>query len=251
MNTAFYTGASGLRAHQYAIDVTSHNLVNVNTYGYKATIPEFRELLYSNMDINKNRELEDDEKIHTGHGVMLSNQDLNFDQGQFYNSGFQLDYAIGGEGLFAIERGDRIEYTRNGSFDLSIEGDNENPYLVTSDGAYVLDRNYQRIQVPYNPRTNVIDSSGLDRRLGVFSFSNVYGLERTNFESYLPTDISGDPQVADGGIYDIYEQSLERSNVDIAKEFADVIVSQKAYQFSARVVTTADEVEQVANSLRK
>lgn len=251
MNTAFYTGASGLRAHQHAIDVTSHNLVNVNTFGYKATIPEFRELLYSNMDVNINRELEDDQKIHAGHGVKLSNQDLNFTQGPLYNSGYQLDYAIAGEGLFAIERRGEIEYTRNGSFDLSIEGDAENPYLVTSDGAYVLDRNYQRIQVPYNPGTNVIDNRGLDRRLGVFSFSNVYGLGRTNYESYVPTDISGEPQIAAGGIYEIYEQSLERSNVDIAKEFADVIVSQKAYQFSARVVTTADEVEQVANSLRK
>lgn len=251
MNRAFYTGASGLRAHQYAIDVTSHNLVNSNTYGYKATIPEFHELLYSNMDINKNRELEEDEKIHTGHGVKLSNQDLLFTQGPLYNSGYKLDYAIAGEGLFAIERRGDIEYTRNGAFDLSIEGDNQDAYLVTSDGAYVLDRNYQRIQVPYDRGTNVIDNTGLDRRLGVFSFSNVYGLERTNYESYVPTEISGDAQIAAGDIYKVYEESLERSNVDIAKEFADVIVSQKAYQFSARVVTTADEVEQVANSLRK
>lgn len=57
MNNAFYTGASGLRAHQTAIDITSHNLTNSNTYGYKATKPEFRELLNNNMDINKNREL--------------------------------------------------------------------------------------------------------------------------------------------------------------------------------------------------
>lgn len=251
MNTAFYTGASGLRAYQYAIDVTSHNLVNANTYGYKATNPEFRELLYSNMDINKNRELEDDAKVHTGHGVRLSNQDLLFTQGPLYNSGYQLDYAIAGEGLFAVDRRGEIEYTRSGSFDLSIEGPNQEAYLVTADGAYVLDRNYDRIQVPYERGTNVIDSSRISRQLGVFSFSNVFGLQRKNYESYSPTDISGDPQIAADDIYKIYEQSLERSNVDIAKEFADVIVSQKAYQFSARVVTTADEIEQVVNSLRK
>ena len=109
MNTAFYTGASGLRAHQYAIDVTSHNLVNANTYGYKATKPEFRELLYSKMDINKNRELENDEKVLSGHGVMLSNQDLIFTQGALANTGYPLDYAIAGDGLFAIERSGNIE----------------------------------------------------------------------------------------------------------------------------------------------
>ncbi len=250
MNRAFYTGASGLRAHQYAIDVTSHNLVNSNTYGFKATKPEFRELLYSNMDVNINRELEDDAHIHSGHGVMLSNQDLLFTQGPLYNSGYELDFAIAGEGLFAVERNDRIEYTRNGSFDLSIEGENEDAYLVTADGSYVLDSNYERIQVPYEIGKS-IETNGLADRLGVFTFPNEFGLYRTNYESYIPSDISGEPEIADRGVYKIYEKSLERSNVDIAKEFADVIVSQKAYQFSARVVTTADEIEQVANSLRK
>ncbi|MBE6844114.1 MAG: flagellar hook-basal body protein [Ruminococcus sp.] len=250
MNNAFYTGASGLRAHQYAIDITSHNLVNSNTYGYKATKSEFRDLLYSNMDVNINRELADDEKIHAGHGVMLSNQDLLFTQGALYNSGYELDFAIAGEGLFAIERNGQIEYTRNGSFDLSIEGQIEDAYLVTADGAYVLDSNYERIQVPYKVG-NSIQTEGLKERLGVFGFSNSYGLLRTNYNSFVPTEVSGEAQLANKGVYDIYERSLERSNVDIAQEFADVIVSQKAYQFSARVVTTADEIEQVVNSLRK
>ncbi len=250
MNNAFYTGASGLRAHQYAIDVTSHNLVNSNTYGYKATKPEFRDLLYSNMDVNINRELDADEDIHTGHGVKLSNQDLIFTQGSLHNTGYALDYAIAGEGLFAVEKNGQIEYTRNGSFDLSIEGDAEEAFLVSHDGSYVLDSNYERISVPYEIGKNV-ETNGLAERLGVFNFANPFGLYRTNDESFVPSEISGEPEIADRGVYKIYENTLERSNVDIAEQFADVIVSQKAYQFSARVVTTADEVEQVANSLRK
>lgn len=249
MNNAFYTGTSGLRAHQTAIDITSHNLTNSNTYGYKATKPEFRELLNNNMDINKNRELGENEKILKGHGVKMSNQDLLFTQGAFYNTGYQLDYAIQGDGLFALDRGGEIEYTRNGSFGLSIEG--ENAYLVSGDGAYVLDHNYNRIAVPYNQGSNVINSQGLSDRLGVFTFSNPYGLRRLDNASFQPTDISGDAENAADGDYNIFEQMLERSNVDVAKEFADVIVSQKAYQFSARVVSTVDEIEQVANSLRK
>ncbi len=249
MNNAFYTGASGLRAHQNAIDVTSHNLTNCNTYGYKATKPEFRELLNVNMDVNKNRELGENEKILKGHGVKLSNQDLLFTQGSLENTGYQLDFALTGDGLFAMERDGEIEYTRNGSFDLSIEGNTA--YLVSSDGAYILDQDYNKITIPYKPESNVIDSNGLDKKLGVFTFSNPYGLRRTDFESYQPTAISGEAEDAAGADYNIYEHSLERSNVDVAKEFADVIVSQKAYQFSARVVTTADEIEQLANSLRK
>lgn len=183
MNNAFYTGASGLRAHQTAIDITSHNLTNSNTYGYKATKPEFRELLNNNMDINKNRELGENEKILKGHGVKMSNQDLLFTQGAFYNTGYQLDYAIQGDGLFALDRGGEIEYTRNGSFGLSIEG--ENAYLVSGDGAYVLDHNYNRIAVPYNQGSNVINSQGLSDRLGVFTFSNPYDLTMQVFSRLI------------------------------------------------------------------
>lgn len=249
MNNAFYTGASGLRAHQYAIDITSHNLTNCNTYGYKATKSEFRELLNSNMDVNINRERADNEKILRGHGVKLSNQDLLFTDGHLEETGHELDFAVVGSGLFALERGGEIEYTRNGNFDVSIE--NDGAYLVSSDGAYVLDQNYNRILVPYKEGTNIINSEGLSGRLGVFSFSNPYGLRRTDYQSFQTTDISGEAENAARGEYEIFERSLERSNVNVAREFADVIVSQKAYQFSARVVTTADEVEQVVNSLRK
>lgn len=249
MNNAFYTGASGLRAHQNAIDVTSHNLTNCNTYGYKATKPEFRELLNNNMDINKNRELQENEKILKGHGVKMSNQDLLFTQGSLENTGNELDFAIAGDGLFALDRDGEVEYTRNGNFDISIEEDAA--YLVSGDGAYVLDQDYNKITVPYKPQSNVINSDGLYKQLGVFNFSNPYGLRRMENQSFQQTAISGDAEDAVDSDYSIYEQSLERSNVNVGQEFADVILSQKAYQFSARVVTTADEIEQLANSLRK
>lgn len=61
MNTAFYTGASGLKAYQTNINIVGHNITNSSTTGYKTTIPEFRDLVYTNMDANKNRELGDDE----------------------------------------------------------------------------------------------------------------------------------------------------------------------------------------------
>ena len=66
----------------------------------------------------------------------------------------------------------------------------------------------------------------------------------------MPTDISGEPRLAADGENKIYTTSLERSNTNIAEEMADLILTQKAYQFSARVVTTADEIEQIVNNLR-
>jgi flagellar basal body rod protein FlgG len=248
MNIAFYSGASGLRAYQQGIDIIANNVANVNAYGYKADKASFNNLIKSTMDINKNRTLNEGERVLTGHGVKLSSQDLLYNQGQLHNTGYELDFAIAGDGLFAVERDGRIEYTRNGAFNISIE-DDEN-YLVTADGGYVLDSNQQRITIIYNEETNQIDSGAIAEELGIFTFDNPYGLQKIDNTSFLPTDISGEPRLAADGENKIYTTSLERSNTNIAEEMADLILTQKAYQFSARVVTTADEIEQIVNNLR-
>ncbi len=248
MNIAFYSGASGLRAYQHDIDIIANNVANVNTYGYKADKSSFNSLIKSTMDINKNLELNEGESVLTGHGVKLSSQDMLYNQGNLHNTGYALDFAIAGDGLFAVERNGRVEYTRDGTFDISVEQDGN--YLVSSDGGYVLDSNEQRITVQYNIETNQIDSEAVADRLGIFSFDNPYGLQKINKTSFLPTDISGEAQLAGEAENKIYTTSLERSNTNIADEMSNLILSQKAYQFSARVVTTADEIEQLVNNLR-
>ncbi len=249
MNIAFYTGASGLRAYQNEVDIISHNVANVGTAGYKATQATFRELVYSNMNTNINREREEDDKNKVGHGVKMAGQDLLFNQGNLQSSQYPLDFAISGEALFCVDRKGRVEYTRDGSFSISVEGDDD--YLVTSDGAYVLDRDGNRMTINYDidGRPNTKD---LSERMGLYKFENPYGLRRTDWSSFLVTDISGEPELVPlSNDNNIYTSTLERSNVDLAKEISDLIVAQKSYQFSAKIVQTADELESIANSLRK
>lgn len=248
MNKAFYTGRSGLLGFQSGLDIASHNLVNSGTTGYKATKAEFRELIYNNMDANKNRELPENEKIKAGSGMKVQNQDLLFKQGNLQSSDYELDFAIAGSALFAIQTPQGIAYTRDGSFDVSIEGGNA--MLVTSNGEYVLDQNYQRISLPYEAQSNTLNLEGVKSQLGLFSFDNPNGLIRTDGSTFLPSTNSGEAQNANAEENELMQGVLERSNTDVAQTMADVIVLQKAYQFSARVVTAADEVEQVINSLR-
>lgn len=251
MNKAFYTGASGLRAYQHNLDIVGHNITNSSTAGYKASVAEFRELIYTNMDANKNREVAENEKVKEGHGVKLQNDDLIFTQGNFQPTEYPLDFCISGDGFFAVSNDDgTTEYTRNGCFDVSIEADG--PYLVDSAGRYVLDSNYEKIKLDYKENTqNVIDTDLVKFRLGIFSFDNPNGLIRADGGSFRVSDNSGEPVVAEPGSYKVYEGTLEASNVSLATEMANLIVAQKAYSFSARVVTTADEIEQTVNSLRK
>lgn len=249
MNKAFYTGASGLRAYQTNINIIGHNVVNSGTVGYKATIPEFRELINNNMDVNINRELPADDKIKEGNGVRMWHDDLNFTQGKFQSTDYPLDFLIAGDGLFALQDDTgNIEYTRNGSFDISIEG--ENAFLVNADGKYVLDQNNQKIQLDYVPGTNTIDIDTVKPRLGVFSFTNPNGLTRTDGGSFLVSENSGEPENASRADYTLYQGSLEASNVELSQEMTNLIVAQRAYQFSSKVVTTSDEIEQLVNPLR-
>ena len=250
MNKAFYTGASGLRAYQTGIDIIGHNISNSQTTGFKATKPEFRELINSNMDVNKNRELADNEKIKEGNGVRMWHDDLNFTQGNFNATDYPLDFLIAGDGFFALRNDDgTIEYTRNGSYDVSIEGENA-AFLVNADGKYVLDQLNQPIQLDYIPETRSIDVEKVKPRLGVFSFTNPNGLTRTDGGSFLVSNNSGAPENADPGKYTLYQGSLESSNVQLSQEMTNLIIAQRSYQFATKVVTTSDEIEQLVNSLR-
>jgi flagellar basal body rod protein FlgG len=249
MNNAFYTGASGIRAYQWYIDIVGHNITNSSTVGFKSTTPEFRELINDNMDVNINRELPADSKIKEGNGVRLWHDDLNFTQGNFQTTDYPLDFLISGDGLFALRRDDgTVEFTRNGSFDVSIEGNAA--FLVNADGKYVLDGNYQRIQLDYKPESNTIDVEAVKPRLGIFTFTNPNGLTRTDGGSFFESENSGAPEIANPNDYTLFQGSLEASNVQLSQEMANLIMAQRSYQISAKVVTTADEVEQLINSLR-
>jgi flagellar hook protein FlgE len=79
------------------------------------------------------------------------------------------------------------------------------------------------------------------------NFANPQGLNRMGQNSFQTTLASGAPVIGvagTGGRGSITGSSLEQSNVDIATEFANMIVTQRGYQANARVVTTFDQLTQ-------
>ena len=93
-------------------------------------------------------------------------------------------------------------------------------------------------------------SSGNTLALGqvaVASFANVQGLAHTGNNNYQPTAASGGAIIGlagTGGRGEIVGGSVEQSNVDIATEFARLIVAQQAYSANAKSVTTFNQVSQ-------
>jgi flagellar hook protein FlgE len=85
-------------------------------------------------------------------------------------------------------------------------------------------------------------------------FANQQGLLRQGDNSYTATLASGDPVVGtpgDGGRGTLTGGSLEQSNVDIATEFAKMIVAQRGFQANAKMVTTLDQITQDTINLRQ
>jgi flagellar hook protein FlgE len=82
-------------------------------------------------------------------------------------------------------------------------------------------------------------------KLPLATFRNPNGLQAQNGNAYLTTNFSGDPLLAQanaGGAGKIAPNSLESSTVDLAEEFTNMIITQRAYSANAKVITTADQM---------
>ncbi len=91
-------------------------------------------------------------------------------------------------------------------------------------------------------------------QLGIGDVANEQGLEQIGENFYAVTSASGDlvvgraQQEMNAGIV---SGALELSNVDLAQEFTDMIVTQRGYQASAKVITTSDEILQEIVQLKR
>ncbi len=243
MKMAFYAGASGIMAQQEAMDNIGHNIANVNTTGYLESQLSFASLLNTEMYANTPTD------PLGGNGVKTVDMGLTNKGGSYRNTESPYDFAIVGEGFFAVDAGGVIEYTLDGTFDASIEGDLA--YLVTTDGAYVLNDNFERIELQWDESKGRYAYESLTEQIGVFQFFNPTRLTPLQSNRYVSNELSGLPIVATEGSAEVRSSMLRNSSIEIEAAMADMIVSQRSYQLSARVVQTADENEQTINSLRR
>jgi flagellar hook protein FlgE len=79
-------------------------------------------------------------------------------------------------------------------------------------------------------------------------------LEKTAENMFQVTPNSGDPIVGlpgNSGLGAINSGTLEMSNVDISREFADMISTQRGFQANSRIITTSDEMLQELVNLKR
>ena len=124
MNISYYTAVSAMNAFQKDLDVTSNNMANISTNGYKSMRSSFNDLLYTQMDMRP--------QAQVGHGVRNDGPGTTFQQGIFRKTDRELDFAISGNAFFAIQTSEDEEepaYTRDGAFQISSTDDGN--YLTT------------------------------------------------------------------------------------------------------------------------
>ncbi len=262
MIRSLYTAATGMLAQDLNVSVIANNLANVNTSGFKRSRADFQELLYQNLRLVGT--LSDNGNqvptgIQLGLGVKPAAIQKIFIQGDFAQTQNPLDMAIEGEGFFQVTQADgTLAYTRSGSFKIDNTGQ-----IVTSDGL-LLD---PAIAIPADALIISIDTQGTvsvtqpgattPTVLGTVqlaTFQNSAGLQAIGSNLFEETDASGPATVGNPGIDDrgnIQQGFLELSNVSVVEEMVNLITAQRAYEVNSRTVQTADEMLQIANTLKR
>jgi flagellar hook protein FlgE len=134
MLRSLYAGISGLRAEQTMLDVTSNNIANVNTTGFKSSSVQFEDTLSQTLSAAG---LPQATKAGTnpsqvGLGVRVAAINTSLAQGEQQSTGNNLDTMISGDGYFVTTVGTQTLYTRDGAFHWDAQG-----RLATADGGLV------------------------------------------------------------------------------------------------------------------
>lgn len=104
---------------------------------------------------------------------------------------------------------------------------------------------------------NAVFTNGQNKvigRLALAVFKNPAGLEKTAENMYQVTPNSGDAIVGvpgDGSMGSINPGTLEMSNVDISREFTEMISTQRGFQANSRIITASDEMLQELVNLKR
>lgn len=151
MNISFYNGVSGMKAHQYGIDLLSDNIANVNTAGYRSTSVEFSTIFSQQLSGS----LYDTTNNDIGLGARAIGTSTNFNTGSIVDSDNKYDMVIEGDGWFGVKDHDgEMAYTRAGQFSRDA-----NSHLVDINGNYVtgtLSGNVVGNSIIQNPSNTIV-----------------------------------------------------------------------------------------------
>lgn len=247
MFKGFYNLTSGMLTQERHLNIVGNNLVNISTAGFKEqryTATTFDDVMYSRVG-NKKKDYTDIGRL--SYKRVTSEITTTFDQGTPEPTNMPFDFAIYGDGFFAVQ-GDEGEifYTRSGSFSLDDNG------CITYAGlGHVLSSDGQRIEpgtdnIEVDEQGNITDAATGEvyGQLGVYTFEDTAQLERNDQGMFTG---EGAQAVENPRIFWKY---LERSNSDMVRQMTELLTCQRALQSAAQVSKIySDTVDKIANNI--
>ncbi len=257
---ALYAAATGLSAQQSRIDNIANNLANVSTTGFKKSREVFEDLVYQELAVgDPSEQITRPNNLQLGTGTRIVAMSRDFSAGSIQSTGNELDLAIGDAGFFSVEAPDGTQrFTRDGHFTLNSDGE------VVNNAGYLLSPG---LQVPDDAESLTVAQDGTVAvtyaddptepvsigTIELYDFPNSGGLTALGGNLYAATPESGEPFPMDpnDGKVNIQQGFLESSNVDVAEELVSMIVAQRAFELTSKVMEAADEALQVVSNLKR
>lgn len=253
MNPALWIAKTGLDAQQTRMAVTSNNLANVGTTGFKRGRAQFEDLLYQTVRQPggaTSQQTDSPTGLMLGTGVRTVATAKEFTQGSLQQTGNSLDVAVNGRGFLKVLLPDgTAAYTRDGALKTNAQGE-----LVTAQG-YPLQPG---ISIPDGTQSVTIGTDGVITAqlagqaspvqigtLTLTDFVNAAGLQARGENLLLETAASGPPNDSTPGLNGLgllQQGSLEGSNVNVVEELVGMIEAQRAYEMNSKAISAADDM---------
>jgi len=259
MFSSLWIAKTGLDAQQTRMAVTSNNLANVNTTGFKRSRAAFEDLMYQNdrqPGAQSSQATQVPAGTMVGTGVRVVGTEKLFSQGEIVQTNNPLDIAVQGRGFLQVTMPDgTVAYTRDGSFHLNSDGQ------IVSNSGYPIE---PALTVPANAQSITIGNDGTvsvalpgqaaPAQIGTVQtadFINPAGLEPRGENLFVETASSGAPQTGTpglNGLGTITQGSLESSNVNVVEELVNMIETQRAYEMNSKAISASDQMLQYMTS---
>ena len=259
MFSSLWIAKTGLDAQQTRMAVTSNNLANVNTTGFKRSRAAFEDLMYQNdrqPGAQSSQATQVPAGTMVGTGVRVVGTEKLFSQGEIVQTNNPLDIAVQGRGFLQVTMPDgTVAYTRDGSFHLNSDGQ-----IVTNSGypvepALTVPANAQSITIGSDGTVSVqLPGQAAPAQIGTVQtadFINPAGLEPRGENLFVETASSGAPQTGTpglNGLGTITQGSLESSNVNVVEELVNMIETQRAYEMNSKAISASDQMLQYMTS---
>lgn len=218
-----------------ALDVAANNVANQTTTGFKSERVNFREYISL-----INGETNGDVSVSL---VYDGDSYTDFSAGGLEATHAPLDFAIDGDGFFAVQTEAGVRYTRDGHFGLNTFGE-----LVNRDGSIVLDETGAPIIIDPELGPVLLSQDGeLQQdgspvaRLGVYDFDDRRALRREGANLFTT-----DAEALENGNAQIRQGFVEISNVSPITAMTNMIEILRAYESAAQVLETSNELSRDA-----